>query len=216
MRELGVELIPAHSPQAKGRVERRHGLFQDRLVKEMRLRNIRTLDAANAYLAGEFLPMINARYTVRPRDPVNGHGQRPSAATLALALSWQEPRTVAKDWTVVWCKQRLQIAARHTGLRLPGRRVMVVERRNGTLAMLYRRQLLTFRDAPAPATPTERASPQPRRSRSSRKPSANHPWRRSILTHRLVFRPPPTSYRTHSREAEDQARAATVHQTPTT
>jgi len=216
MRELGVELIPAHSPQAKGRVERRHGLFQDRLVKEMRLRNIRTLDAANAYLTEDFLPMINARYTVHPRDPVNGHGRRPSAANLALALSWQEPRTVAKDWTVVWRKQRLQIDARHTGLRLPGQRIMVIERRNGTLAILYRRRLLIFRNAPAPAIPTQRIYPPPQRSRASCKPSANHPWRRSILTHRLVFRPPPTSYRTHSRGAEDQARAETVHSTPTT
>jgi hypothetical protein len=59
MRELGVALSPAFSPQAKGRVERRHGLFQDRLVKEMRLRKICTLEAANAYLDKTLLPLVN-------------------------------------------------------------------------------------------------------------------------------------------------------------
>ena len=100
MRELGVELIPAYSPQAKGRVERRHGLFQDRLVKEMRRRGLRTIKAANAYLEGSFLALVNGRYTVKPRDPANGHQPRPAAATLSLVLSWQEPRSVAKDWTL--------------------------------------------------------------------------------------------------------------------
>ena len=153
MRELGVEVIPAYSPQAKGRVERRHGLFQDRLVKEMRLLGIRTIEAANAYLDGSFLALVNTRYTVTARDPANGHQARPSATTLALVLSWQEPRCVAKDWTLRWRNRRFQIDARHAALGLPGRHVVVVERRDGTLAMLYGKRLLTFRDAPAQAAP---------------------------------------------------------------
>ena len=208
MRELGVELIPAYSPQAKGRVERRHGLFQDRLVKEMRLRNICTLAAANAYLEQSFLKLVNAQYTVAPRDPVNGHLPRPSIATLALVLSWQEPRTVAKDWTLQWRTRRLQIDARHASLGLSGRRVVVVERRDNTLALLYGKRLLTFRDAPArtgpkpqPVAPPRLRSPQPR-------PAVTHPWRGSISQHRPVFRPPPTSYTAHSRGAENRAPAA--------
>lgn len=204
MRELGVELIPAYSPQAKGRVERRHGLFQDRLVKEMRLRGIGTIEAANAYLEGTFLAVVNTRYTVQPRDPVNGHQPRPTATTLALVLSWQEARSVAKDWTLRWRNRRLQIDARHAALGLPGRRVVVAERRDGTLAMLYGKRQLTFRDAPAPATPTPRpvAPPLPRAPRKP--PAADHPWRHSPRGHRLVSRPPPTSYMAHSRGAGNQ------------
>lgn len=184
MRELDVELIPAYSPQAKGRVERRHGLFQDRLVKEMRLQGIGTLEAANAYLDGSFLQLLQERYSVEPRDPVNGHRARPSATTLALVLSWQEARSVAKDWTVCWCNRRLQIDARHAVLGLPGRRVVVVERRDGTLAILYGGRLLSFHPAPAPARPTPRTPALQDRPRIPYIPAANHPWRRRILRHR--------------------------------
>jgi hypothetical protein len=205
MRELGVELIPAYSPQAKGRVERRHGLFQDRLVKEMRLQGIHTIGAANAYLDETFLALVNSRYTVRPSDPVNGHRPRPSDATLALALTWQEPRSVAKDWTIRWRNRRLQIDARHAALGLPGRRVMVVEQRNGTLAIRYGGRMLTFRDAPAPTTPASRQAVSQTPPRPRHPPAADHPWRRSFLIHRPVSRPPPTSYMAHSRGAENRA-----------
>jgi hypothetical protein len=216
MRELGVELIPAYSPQAKGRVERRHGLFQDRLVKEMRLRGIGTLEAANAYLEGTFLAFVNGRYTFKPRDPADGHQPRPPAATLALALSWQEPRSVAKDWTLRWRNRRLQIDARHAALGLAGRRVMVVERRNGTLAILFGKRLLTFRDAPLPATPAPRATvPKPPRG-PRHVPAPDHPWRRSALRYRPASRPPPTSYMAHSRGAETRTTATPQRTVPAT
>jgi len=215
MRELGVSLIPAHSPQAKGRVERRHGLFQDRLVKEMRLLSIRTIEAANDYLDGTFLPLINGRYTVKPHDPIDGHRPRPLAAILDLALSWQEPRCVAKDWTLVWRNRRLQIDARHAALGLPGRRVVVVERRNGTLAILHGRHRLTFRDAPAPAIPVQRPSAPRHRPRTVHVPAADHPWRRSARVHLPVFRPPPTSFMAHSRGAENRVAVAASCSSPT-
>ena len=184
MRELDVELIPAYSPQAKGRVERRHGLFQDRLVKEMRLQGIGTIEAANAYLDKSFLQLVQERYSVEPRNPMNGHRSRPSATTLALVLSWQEARSVAKDWTVCWRTRRFQIDARHAALGLPGRRVVVVERRDGTLAILYGGRLLSFHPAPAPARPTPQTPALQDRPHIHYIPAANHPWRRRILRHR--------------------------------
>jgi transposase len=216
MRDLGVDLIPAHSPQAKGRVERRHGLFQDRLVKEMRLQGLCTLEAANAYLDGSFLALVNSRYTVKARDPTDGHQPRPTTTTLALVLSWQEPRSVAKDWTLRWRNRRLQIDARHATLGLPGRRVVVAERRDGTLALLYGKRLLTFRDAPVPAVPTPRpvAPPPPRRPRQP--PAANHPWRRYPPVPRPASRPPATSYMAHSRGAGNRTASTPNRLTPTT
>lgn len=191
MRTLGVDLIPAYSPQAKGRVERRHGLFQDRLVKEMRLRNIAAIEAANAFLDESFLALINERYTVTARDPANGHLPRPSAQTLALALSWQEPRTVAKDWTVRWRNRRFQIDARHAALGLPGRRVLLVERRDRTLAMLYGPRLLTFREArksPPPGIPSGAPAKPPR---PRQPPAFDHPWRQLFLKPRRFSAPLP-------------------------
>jgi hypothetical protein len=213
MRELSVELIPAYSPQAKGRVERRHGLFQDRLVKEMRLLGIRTIEAANAYLDGTFLAFVNERYTVKPHDPVNGHQLRPSNAALALILSWQESRSVAKDWTLRWRNRRLQIDARHATLGLPGRRVMVVERRDGTLAILYGKRLLTFRDAPTPTTSSVRPT-APQTPRHPRKPPApDHPWRRYALVTRPAPRPHQTNRLAHSKGSENRTGAASRHRT---
>jgi len=210
MRELGVEVIPAYSPQAKGRVERRHGLFQDRLVKEMRLLGIRTIEAANAYLDGTFLALVNTRYTVTALDPANGHQARPSATTLALVLSWQEPRSVAKDWTLRWRNRRLQIDARHAALGLPGRHVMVVERRDGTLAILYGKRLLTFRDAPALAAPIPRPVAPQNPCRPRQPPAADHPWRRSALAHRPASRSTPIDFMTYRRDPENQ-NSATAH-----
>ena len=200
MRELGVEVIPAYSPQAKGRVERRHGLFQDRLVKEMRLLGIHTIEAANAYLDGTFLALVNTRYTVTACDPANGHQARPSATTLALVLSWQEPRCVAKDWTLRWRNRRLQIDARHAALGLPGRHVIVVERRDGTLAILYGKRLLTFREASAAPVPRPVAPQNPSRPRLP--PAADHPWRRYP---RPVSRSTSIDFMTYSRTEKNRS-----------
>lgn len=214
MRELGVDLFPAYSPQAKGRVERRHGLFQDRLVKEMRLQGIRTLDAANAFLDDTFLAFVNARYTFLPRDPANGHLPRPTADRLALVLSWQETRSVAPDWTFGWRGRRLQIDARHAALGLPGRRVTVVQRRDATLAVRYDRHLLTFRDAPPPATPTLQP---PTRRRLPTIPASDHPWRRRAVVHRPASPPPSDELLTaHSRGAENRAAVALTPYAATT
>lgn len=204
MRELGVELFPAYSPQAKGRVERRHGLFQDRLVKEMRLRQIRTIEAANAYLESTFLPFINQRYTCAPRDPVNGHRARPPDSKLAMALSWQEGRTVAKDWTVRWRNCHIQIDARHAALGLPGKRVQIVELRDGSVVIRYGNRILTTR--PAPVSALKPPPPPNTWPHQHIPPPANHPWRRSAIPlHRRLHHPPPTSNKAHSRGTEEAA-----------
>jgi molybdenum-dependent DNA-binding transcriptional regulator ModE len=174
MAQLGVELILAHSPQAKGRVERRNGLLQDRLVKELRLAEINDLAAANEFLERKFLPALNKRFTVAARNPVDAH--RPNSWNLQEVLSWEEVRVVAQDWTVAWAGRWFQINAEHERLSLAGRKVVVRERRNGSLQLLYNGVPLLWKELPARPVraPTLARHPGPAPLVA---PSENHPWR---------------------------------------
>ena len=111
-RELGIEWIAAHSPQAKGRIERCFSTLQDRLVKGLRKAGAKTLEEANQYLERMFLKEWNERFTVKPASAVNAH--RPVGETLCLAsiLSHVEQRQVTNDYTVAWEGQRWQIPKR--------------------------------------------------------------------------------------------------------
>jgi transposase len=109
LRELGIEWIAAHSPQAKGRIERCFGTLQDRLVKGLRKAGAGTIEEANRYLEQEFLKDWNQRFTVAAANKVDAH--RPLGDTLALEsiLSHAEQRQVTNDYTVAWDGQRWQI-----------------------------------------------------------------------------------------------------------
>jgi len=184
MDALGVELILAHSPQAKGRVERRNGLLQDRLVKEMRLAGINGLEAANEFLRKKFLPALNRKFTVKARSPAEAHRACPS--DLAQTLSWQEERVVQSDWTVAWEGRRFQIAREHQALNLSGRKVLVRHLRNGEVELFYRGQKL--KSSGLPGRP-DRAQAQPRRIGRTRltRPSAQHPWRNDQMAYGKEF-----------------------------
>src|ERR1700726_1648875 len=102
LHELGIEWIAAHSPQAKGRIERLFATLQDRLVKEMRLAGIASIEAANHFLKTRFLPEWEQRFTVAPRNPRNAHRQLGRAQRLDEILSVRAVRKVAQDHTVSW------------------------------------------------------------------------------------------------------------------
>jgi hypothetical protein len=174
MEQLGVAVIMAHSPQAKGRVERRNGLLQDRLVKELRLEGISDLETANEFLDKTFLPALNRRFTLAARSSVDAH--RPSVRNLDEVLSWEEPRVVAKDWTVAWDSRWYQIEAEHEGLSLAGRKVTVRQLRCGTVQLLYAGAKLRWKELPA--RPLRVAAPPRRLGRIKLlKPGKSHPWR---------------------------------------
>ena len=178
MHQRGVGLSAAHSPQANGRGERRHGVFQDRLVKELRLVDIATLEAANRYLDETFLPALNARFTVPPSSPVDLHRKLARGQRLEEVLCWQEARVVARDWTLRWQGRFWQIDKRHAALSLVGRPVAVRTLLDGRRQLLYRGQPLTWRELPERPQPPPRlpAASQPPRRRVT--PAPNHPWRR--------------------------------------
>ena len=186
MKVLGVELIMAHSPQAKGRVERRNGLLQDRLVKEMRLAGIRDLDKANEFLEKKFLPALNRQFNVQARSSLDVH--REAVRNLDEVLSWEEKRVVAQDWTVVWNGVWFQIHPQHERLDLATRTVTVREHRDGRLQWLYEGQKLCVEGWPERP---QRAKPAPRRVGRTRlaKPAKEHPWRKlGIATGKSFWR----------------------------
>jgi hypothetical protein len=176
MDQLGVDIIMAHSPQAKGRVERCNGLLQDRLVKEMRLAGIEDLAAANQFLKEIFLPALNERFKVHACSSVDAH--RKGAWNLKEVLNWEELRVVSKDWTVAWKGRWFQIDAEHERLSMVDRKVVVRTLRNGKVGLLYQGKRLRWKELPARPV---KVPPAPRRIGRSKlfKPEKEHPWRRS-------------------------------------
>ena len=176
MKELGVELILAHSPQAKGRVERRNALFQDRLVKEMRLRGISDIGGANALLEGKFLEELNRRYAVSAAKAGDLHRSVEAEVVLEEVLCVQEQRVVGKDWCVRWRNRWLQIGSEHAGLSLAGKRVVVKQLAGGALVVEQQGQRLSCQELLS-----RPAAPRPKQTIVNNrrwKPSADHPWNR--------------------------------------
>lgn len=123
MEQLGVKLILAHSPQAKGRVARMNGVLQDRLVKELRLAGISDLESANRFLDGKYLRAFHRRFGREAASPVAVHRAVPR--NLNAVLSWEAERVVQGDWTVACERQRYQLDRHHEALSLVRRKVIV-------------------------------------------------------------------------------------------
>ncbi len=182
--KLGVRIIAASSPQAKGRVERAHGTHQDRLIKKLRLAGISNYAEANRYLEEHYLAQHNRRYARAAASSTDYHRRRPTAQQLDEVFWLEEERVVSDDWVVRYQKRLLQLE-RQTQHWAPAKsRVLVRQNQAGQIQIRYRGQLLDFREisastrigegrgaAPSPAPP----SPQSRRSST---PAPNHPWRR--------------------------------------
>jgi transposase len=132
LRELGVEWIGAHSPQAKGRVERCFGTLQDRLVKALRKANIRTREQANRFLEETFLPDWNQRFAVPARNEVDAHRSL-QGLDLAATLCHKETRRVANDYTISWHGKQFQIPKEAVKVGLRGRPIEIQQRLDGRL-----------------------------------------------------------------------------------
>jgi len=148
LRELGVTQVFAHSPEAKGRVERANGTFQDRLVSELRLANAGTLEEANGVLS-EFLPRFNARFGVPATQAGSAYRVPDAGLEIAGVLCHKERRRVAKDNTVQYHGRTLQLFPGADRSSYAGARVDVQERLDGSLLVSYRGMVLTPSEAPA-------------------------------------------------------------------
>ena len=174
LEELGVELIAAHSPQAKGRVERLFKTFQDRVIKELRLAEVSTLDAANAFLKS-YLPIYNRRFAVPPAQAADLHRPRLARGELDRILCIKTKRVLRRDWTVAHNGHRYQV---QTNVRAT--QVVMEERVDGTLRITHQGHGLAY--ARIAARPGRPAVPQTE-SRRHRPvtPGPTHPWRKRAL-----------------------------------
>lgn len=147
MEELGVSIIKAYSPQAKGRIERQWGVFQDRLVVELRLAGARTLADANRLLAG-FLPGYNRRFTVPPREQAAVWRKSPPAYQLDRILCLKESRVVGRDHVVSFDGLALQLTSGRKYFSLARQRVEVLQLSDGSVEVHHEQKLVTRFTAP--------------------------------------------------------------------
>jgi transposase len=166
LKELGIEWIAAHSPQAKGRIERSFDTAQDRLVKGLRVAKAKTIEQANVYLDNEFLPWWNQTLTVRPAVADNAHRPLGKEHSLTASLSYVETRRVANDYTIRFEAKLYQIQQSDIRAGLRGGQVRVEQRLDGTLAVRFRDRYLAVAEcAPRPkAAPVKPAAPRTRKT----------------------------------------------------
>jgi len=188
--ELGIEWIAAHSPQAKGRIERLFETLQDRLVKEMRLAGIDNIAAANHFLEMRFLPAWEQRFTVAPRRPRNAHRRLDPEQRLEEILSVRVGRQVADDHTVSWDGTRWGVPREEVCAGLRGAQVEIERRLDGSHWLRFRGRYLRLCHCPAPLRPSASPSglrppglaeqtPRPKNKvKTKYHVPAHHPWRK--------------------------------------
>lgn len=168
--ELGVEMIHAHSPQAKGRVERLFSTFQDRVIKEMRLKGIKTKEEANEFLK-TYLPEYNKRFSKQPANETDVHVRPPKELDLSKYLCIKTERTVRKDNTISHESKLYQIEE-----RVNTRKVMVEEHVDGTIRITSKGSLLIHKEIKD--RPKKEEKEKTFKLRKQYIPPKDHPWRK--------------------------------------
>ena len=179
MGELGVRLIHAHSPQAKGRIERLFGTLQDRLVKEMRLEGIKSIDEANVFLE-TYLPVYNKKFRVSPASSADLHRPLSKIRGVEHILCVKDERVLRNDHTVTYNGKLYQIED-----DIKAEKVIVEERTDGLLYITYKDKDLRYKEITSRAVRVVEL-PKPKvRIQRRRKPSPDHPWHKpKINNHR--------------------------------
>ncbi|HEV2732736.1 MAG TPA: ISNCY family transposase [Terriglobales bacterium] len=180
--KLDIEVIAASSPQAKGRVERIHGVHQDRLVKKLRRKEITSHEHANVYLARDYLPEHNRRFARAAAKPEDFHRRAPRAAELEGIFRLESERTISDDWVVRYDNRLFQLEGQGRYYAPAQGKVLVCEGRHGRMAIEYRGRTLRWQEISAPlsaAIPKAKPVEPATKSCAKRKwvPPANHPWR---------------------------------------
>src|SRR6202521_4591472 len=185
--KLGIRIIAASSPQAKGRVERNHGVHQDRLVKKLRRRQMASYEAANQYLEQEYLPQHNRRFAQAAAEKEDYHGRRPSRTELHQIFRLETQRRISNDWVVQHHGRILQLQPKHRHYGPTQAKALVCEWEDGTTEVYYRGERLAYQEL---AEPPRKLRVQDRAKDTvavpsvakAHKPSQDHPWRRGYST----------------------------------
>jgi hypothetical protein len=183
---LGIEIIAASSPQAKGRVERNHGTHQDRLVKKLRLGNIGSLEEADRYLVEKYCAEHNARFAVSAAELEDFHLPSPGVRKLEEIFRLERERVLSNDW-VIRDENLFYQVERQSLHHAPAKsQVRVCEWPDGRVEIHYRGRKLSWSEIPAPPSRTRPAG-GPRQEAGARaepgtvkkkwRPGPDHPWR---------------------------------------
>jgi hypothetical protein len=179
LKELGIEVIHAHSPQAKGRIERLFGILQDRMIKEMRLAKIKTLEEANEFLE-TYLPLYNKRFSKTPLKQDDLHNPLAEGVDLREIFCLKDIRTINDGYTVRWKGKKFLIE--NASIAMRRRKAEVREHFDGELTIRFNGRYLSFHEVFEPKP--ERRPPQkdPVNGNGKKKgkyiPPPHHPWRR--------------------------------------
>ena len=175
--QLGIRIIEAYSPEAKGRVERSHGTYQDRLVKELRLAEIETIAAANQLLPG-FADDLNQKFAVQPRAGADYH-RSANGPDLAAIFCHEEERLATADWVVRFENRFYQLEPRRKGIS-PREKIKAQRYLNGELHFRYGKEEMRYRELPERPQPAPKARRKPRVGESIMEkyvPPPTHAWR---------------------------------------
>ncbi len=185
--KLDIRIIAAHSPQAKGRVERSNGTYQDRLVKELSLRGIKTIGTTDQLLQNTFCDELNTKFAVAPLDKKDFHRPVPKGLRLEDVFSHEDYRTVQNDWVISHNSTHYQILKTNKKMPMPKDKVLVRTRLDGSVHLLFKDKELKFKQlkkcelerlTEKPITTRPRVRPGTSMPQKARKPRANHPWKR--------------------------------------
>jgi transposase len=183
MQQLDIQIICAHTPQAKGRVERVNQTLQDRLPKELRLRGISTWQAGNAYLP-EFMMDFNRRFAVQPRSNNDAHRPLTDQHALDQILTWQETRTLSKNLTLQFRKTVYQIQTPRPRYAMRHAVVTVCLDAQDQLAIFYKGNPLDYTIFHQQSKQSEIVDTKQvnQTIQNPHKPASDHPWRKSFAT----------------------------------
>lgn len=183
--KLGIQIICANSPQAKGRVERNHGVYQDRLVKELRLKGISAIGEANELLSSGFVDNLNAKFAIPPADPQDRHISVGKKTDLAAIFSFEYERTIGNDYTVRYDNHLFQIT-KQSALPPVRTKITVQKRLDGSIHLVHEDHELEFVEIAKETLADPVIEQKQPKKTTAHTPAANHPWRSTRRAKQLI------------------------------
>jgi transposase len=182
--KLGIRIVAASSPQAKGRVERNHGTHQDRLVKKLRRKRIASYEAANHYLEKEYLAEHNRRFARAAAEAEDYHGRAPTVRELRQIFRLETERRISNDWVIQHDGRSLQLKPGQQRYGPTQSKALVCEWEDGTMEVYYRGERMAFAECHGARQRSAAVLPPLAPAIVTRKAKKDHPWRQGYQSMR--------------------------------